>query len=157
VFSPRVFGDQQRIITWKIAARVFGEHPFFGVGPEGFQRAFTAYRPPEFGHEVAANAHNDILHAGATLGIVGLAAYLFLAYSAFSVLRGPAFGAIAALFVNAKVSPVPLEALVLAAVIIGGYSIRPSSPKPLTIYGRILFAAIGLSACNLIARVVMVG
>lgn len=117
--SPRPFGDQQRIITWQVSAKAFMERPLVGIGPDCLLPYFALVRPKAFGHELAGDAHNDLLQVAATTGIVGLAAYLWLVVAGFSVIRGPALGALAAIFFNAKFSPVELEALILAAVIAG--------------------------------------
>ncbi|MCM2305355.1 MAG: hypothetical protein NDJ72_11670, partial [Elusimicrobia bacterium] len=71
-----------------------------------------------------ANAHNDLLQALTTTGAAGLAAYLWLA-GALALLawrsrgdpyRAAAAGALAGLFLQAKLNPVPLPGLVLAAL-----------------------------------------
>lgn len=136
VANPRPFGDSQRIMTWKVAARVAAKHPLLGVGPDGFEKSFETLKPKEFGHETAANAHNDFLQVAATLGLVGLLAYLALCLDVFTSLRGPAAGALVALFVSAKFSPIPLEALVLGAVICGAYCNREAMSVPLGPLGR---------------------
>ena len=64
------------------------------------------------------------VQVAATLGIVGLAAYLLLAAKVLGELSGPAFGSMVAIFVAAKFNPVPLEALVLAGIICAGGNIR---------------------------------
>lgn len=119
--NPRPFGDSQRMMTWAVAARAFTERPIIGIGPDCILPYFDRLKPGGMGHERAADAHNDILEVAATTGMIGLIAYLWLAGNTFSVLRGPALGSMAALFLNAKFSPVELEVLVLAAVIVGAY------------------------------------
>lgn len=105
-------------MTWKAAWSTFLDNPIVGVGPDGF------YAP--IGKERAENAHNDILQVISTMGIVGLFAYLAFLVYLLKDLAGPSLGAITALFINAKFSPVPLEALILACVIIGGVK-KPAS------------------------------
>lgn len=111
--------DSQRKMTWGVAARAAFENPVIGIGPDGFEEYFRRNKPDGFGGEIAANAHNDLLQIFATAGIGALVAYLYLSWSAFKSLSGPELGAISALFVNAKFSPVPLEAMVLGAVLCG--------------------------------------
>lgn len=118
--------DSERVITWKTAVGVFLDNPILGVGPDGFQQAFADSAVTFTPGHVAGNAHNDFLQVLSTLGLVGFVAYLFLAVSVFKLISGPALGAITALFVNAKFNPVPLEAMVLAAVLIGGHKIKIS-------------------------------
>jgi hypothetical protein len=54
------------------ASRVISEHRFAGVGPDGFQMAYTAVREPRSPEEVIS-AHNVLADWLATLGISGVA------------------------------------------------------------------------------------
>lgn len=60
------------------SARIFGQHPILGVGPDGFQRAFTIAKPPQCPEEVLS-PHCVPLDYLADLGILGLAWVLLLA------------------------------------------------------------------------------
>ena len=115
--------DNQRLQTWKAAIAMFAQNPILGVGPDGFMA--------DLGKEKAGNAHNDILQAAATLGLVGLIAYALFTVHVIRELSGAALGSMVALFVNAKFSPVPLEAMVLAAVIVGGTRSSPGAAQKL--------------------------
>lgn len=70
-----------RVATWERTATVIGERPVLGWGPEGFATGFG--RAVDDGWErtygrrlTPDRAHNGLLDVGATLGMVGLAAYL---------------------------------------------------------------------------------
>lgn len=126
IFGRRItkHSDEQRLITWTIAWREFLVHPILGTGPDTFENVFRRNRIErydKFGYEneIAANAHNDILQVLVTTGIIGILAYLGLIFYAMNLLSGPRFGAIVALFVGAKLSPIPMEAIILAAMICG--------------------------------------
>lgn len=54
------------------ASRIFAHHPFLGVGPDGFQEAFTLAKPPECPEEVSS-PHSILFDHAATLGVFGLA------------------------------------------------------------------------------------
>ena len=70
-----------RIETWKAAWEIFYNHPWFGVGVDRYgvearellERVSLSARALE---SATTHAHNDFLHLGATLGVVGILAYL---------------------------------------------------------------------------------
>lgn len=68
------------------SARIFAEHPVLGVGPDGFQRAFTIAKPPQCPEEVLS-PHCIPLDYLADLGILGLAWMLLLARFAMGAAR----------------------------------------------------------------------
>jgi O-antigen ligase len=74
--------ENSRPSIWRAAARMWRDHPWWGVGPAHFDVRFRGYRPPE----VDTNpqwAHNDYLNALADWGLVGAgliaAAWILLA------------------------------------------------------------------------------
>ncbi len=73
---PEAFaGDLSLLFRWHYldaAARIFLDHPFLGVGPDGFQAAYTQARPPRNPEEVMS-AHNAFADWLATLGVLGAA------------------------------------------------------------------------------------
>jgi O-antigen ligase len=169
VFNTRPWSqsDRERIEVWKIALDVIRARPVIGHGPDSFDRSFRLHKTPGFvisvhsDRNIQADAHNDVLQVAATLGLAGLAAYALLVFAAFRSLvwRAPwlgdaspihdaGMGALVALFVNAKINPVPLEALVVAGVILGYLSTRKSTPEPLAPAARCLvpFVALGMVA-----------
>lgn len=121
-------GDNLRIETWLTAARIFHAHPVFGVGPETFMNAFRTHRADMWigfsssYQMVQNNAHNDILHVAATMGMVGLLTYGWLTSVALTTLHGrsrTALAAVVAALVYAKFDPTPFTAQALLAVIVG--------------------------------------
>jgi hypothetical protein len=62
----------------RAAGSIFLEHPILGVGPDGFQRAFTLAKPPLCPEEVTS-PHCIVWDWLATLGILGLAWICILA------------------------------------------------------------------------------
>lgn len=127
--------DRARLELWRLSGSVFASRPVIGVGPSGFGNAFRRVRSLDFIQTLGArasqaNAHNDVLEVLCATGLVGAAAYAWLLAAAFLCCRraldGPdrraaaAFGgAGVALFLQAKVNPVPFAALAAWAVIFG--------------------------------------
>lgn len=83
-----------RLATWERTASVIGARPVLGWGPEGtavgFGRAVDDSWEREYGRRLVPDrAHNGLLDVGATLGLVGLAAYVgLLAATGRAVRRG---------------------------------------------------------------------
>ena len=71
-----------RLTLWAIALRATLARPIFGYGPDNFRAAFAANRTAEslplLGPGPQATAHNWILDASTTTGIVGLGALVVL-------------------------------------------------------------------------------
>lgn len=129
--------DAMRVETAKTALAAFAERPWLGCGPDTFLIAFRRHKTDEFlrrSHNaptIQSSAHNDILQAAATLGVFGLLAYLWLLVAVAGEfrerLRAPAGdGTVAAmaagltgLFIQAKLNPIPISALALAAALLG--------------------------------------
>lgn len=68
------------------SVRIFADHPLLGVGPDGYQRAFTIAKPPLCPEEVLS-PHCIPLDWLADLGILGLAWVLLLARFAMAATR----------------------------------------------------------------------
>lgn len=67
------------------AMQIIASEPLLGVGPDGFQEAYTQVRPPRSPEEVT-NAHSVFIDWGATLGLGGIA---WIGWMAMAVLRRP--------------------------------------------------------------------
>ena len=150
VFQRRSFseGDNQRSLTWKAAAKISAQNPMFGIGPDGFDDGFRRNKPDGFGPHFAANAHNDILQVAATGGLFALLAYVLFCLDALTYLTGPALGSFVAVFVNAKMNPIPLEAMILLAVICGlsfpaSARVLPGTGKAAMVFASALLAIFG--------------
>ncbi len=121
--------DSARIAMWDSALKASRGALWLGSGPDTFEGLLRRGRTDDFIRALGpnagqANAHNDILQALTTTGVLGLAAYLWLAWT-LAVLawrsrgdprRASAAGALAGLFLQAKVNPVPLPGVVLACL-----------------------------------------
>jgi hypothetical protein len=92
----QVSSGQSMSIRWemaRIAVKITGEQPVFGVGLGEFKQTSRAFVTPSLmtlfpATAVGENAHNNFLQVLAELGIVGFAAFLWLLGSATSsVLR----------------------------------------------------------------------
>ncbi len=163
--------DKERIEIWKIASSAITERPILGHGPDSFEAQFKRLKSAKFvstihsDRQIQGDAHNDILQAAATLGLLGLIAYGWLLAETFRATVNPWFvlagdgdlqaavlGCLFALFVNAKVNPIPLEALTLAGVILGYGSTRQSDPKELPRSLRWLAPVMAAAVVVLVAR-----
>lgn len=134
---PTRDSDVARVEGWKVAWRIFGEHPWLGTGPDTFGPAFRRRKTEAFlktGSGTTlyhADAHNDLLQALSTTGLAGTLAYLALlgalAWAARRALLDPerreeaaALSAgLVSLFLVMKLNPASIEVLALAAVLSG--------------------------------------
>lgn len=132
----RARSDPFRLETYKAAARAWAVHPIVGWGPESFPIANRAMKTEAHIHairddsSIQASAHNDLLQAAATLGLLGLLAYLWLWAELFASARralsdysepeiAGAAGALAAVFVQAKLNPISIATVLMAAAAAG--------------------------------------
>lgn len=92
-------GELNRVLTgrldgWRVAVSLLGDHPVTGVGPGAFEASFAdaklelvdagaAFLPGQ-AHVMFANAHNEVLEAGAEWGLPGL---LGLAWAVLVLIR----------------------------------------------------------------------
>lgn len=133
--------DSARLAMWSSALGAARRAPWLGSGPDTFEALLRRSRSDDFIRVLGPNAgqahaHNDLLQALTTMGLAGLAAYLWLAWalallawrSRGDVHRAAAAGALAALFVQAKVNPVPLPGMVLAALCAAWLCPAPPAP-----------------------------
>lgn len=69
-------GDQAaRLTLWRVAWRMFRDHPWTGVGAGQFRTLFSHYFPGALdGESNWGNAHNLFLHQAAERGLAGVAA-----------------------------------------------------------------------------------
>ena len=105
IFDPHYRTNVQRIELWKGGWAIFKDHPVTGVGTTDLAKIYERYKPPEakfvFGH-----MHNDFLQIAVTMGMIGLAAFLFLLFSFYRVMVG-----------NLLALPPPLERAVVVSSI----------------------------------------
>ena len=73
--------NSERIIIWHSSLAMIADHPVFGVGPDNFGPEYqSVYMRPEAKERHQRDAHNTYLSIAAELGMVGLAAFLFLLF-----------------------------------------------------------------------------
>lgn len=154
--------DSARWALWESVARSVPGHPWLGTGPDSIQTVLRKVRTDDFIRALGAtksqvSAHNDLLQVLVTMGLAGLAAYLWLLAGAWRCLsaalresrhrsaNAAIAGAVAGLFVQAKFNPVPLGALVLAALFLGLTARGAPGPG-----GARPFKAAAVLACALI-------
>lgn len=117
--------EPERVELLKIAWKSFKQHPLLGWGPDNFIYALIANRTPAYDALVGKNgqsaAHQDIAQIAVTLGLAGVAAYLAVLWKLFRALwsDGLAPAVLAAMLIQAQVNPIPLDVLVIVAVILG--------------------------------------
>jgi O-antigen ligase len=73
---PRI-SNQQRLDFYRASLAIIEEHPLLGVGTGGFTRAYADKTRGTDAFQTR-NPHNEYLHFAVQLGLVGLAALLFL-------------------------------------------------------------------------------
>ncbi|MFH1724623.1 MAG: O-antigen ligase family protein [Elusimicrobiota bacterium] len=165
--------EAPRLEIWKAAVQTFQGAPLLGSGPDTFELGFRRFRTDQFIRWVNVlvfqiHAHNDILQALATTGIVGFSCWLFLLVglvrAALRGLRASEGRLLAAalsagllsLFVHMKFNPAGIGAIVVAAVF-AGHLCRPTgegaSPQPaFWLVGAVL--ALGILSVSLASRMV---
>jgi O-antigen ligase len=78
IFDSHNESNAIRFELWKLALRMFKDHPLTGVGVGNFRTMFPVYHPELLSGEYWGSAHNCYLHELAERGVVGLAAFLYL-------------------------------------------------------------------------------
>jgi putative inorganic carbon (HCO3(-)) transporter len=79
---------QARIELWRSALAMIAQRPLLGWGPDTLSLVYPHYKSPVFirleGSDVTPDkTHNEFLQVGATLGVVGLATYLWFLIALF--------------------------------------------------------------------------
>ena len=164
--------DEARLKTWAVAARTFLHRPLSGSGPDTLMLAFRRYRTDDVirvlgDRRGGITANNDLIQVAATLGLPGLAAYLFFLWGLARLIRdalrdsgrrelAAAAGAAAAgLFIFAKYYALPPPVLICAAAGVGLVARKPGRGGPPSRERRLgawaALAGTGL-ACVLLAR-----
>src|SRR5258705_1220237 len=73
-FDPQSRWNVERVQLWSAGWRIFQEHPITGVGLQDLHPWIERYHSPE-PHEQHGHLHSIYVQIGATMGIVGLAAF----------------------------------------------------------------------------------
>ncbi len=87
-FSPKsIVALGGRLPLWDSAVKIAKSHPFFGVGPDSFRLGWYPVREVSDLASgtglIITDPHNVLLLVGATMGVVGLVATLYLLGTAF--------------------------------------------------------------------------
>lgn len=151
VYSP--VADLNRLEVWGIAWRAFTESPILGIGPGNYLLAFRGYVTDEFVFNAGymrssqSHAHNDILAALSSLGVIGLAAYIAVGVACvFAIKKADArvrpllLGLFAAYFIFSKFNPVAMGPMIVLAAIFGAASAETTKRPTI----RPVFAAVGI-------------
>jgi hypothetical protein len=86
--NPQGNSLTQRFLFWKIGTQIFKENWLYGVGTGDVQLAFDEkYENLMFGvkNKYQLRAHNQYLTMGITFGLFGLAYFIWMLFSGFSV------------------------------------------------------------------------
>jgi O-antigen ligase len=76
----------QRILMWKLAIRIFLDHPIVGAGPRSFRQQHKLYAESGMMKPLDGNyahAHSDLLNIAAAQGALGLAAFAYFFWGLF--------------------------------------------------------------------------
>jgi O-antigen ligase len=74
VITEENYAVAERLAMWYAGLGMFDARPVQGVGAANFDRAYAAYRVPQFPYS-RWHAHNYYIHIAAEAGMIGLAAY----------------------------------------------------------------------------------
>jgi len=77
-FDPASPWNVERVNLWTAGWRIFQAHPLTGVGLQDLHPWIERYHPPD-PHEQHGHLHSIYVQVGASMGIVGLAAFAWLA------------------------------------------------------------------------------
>jgi O-antigen ligase len=78
IFDPQNPWNRERVHMWEAGLRMLHDHPWTGVGLQDLHSLYERYKSPG-AVEPAGHLHSVYVHVAASMGIVGLAALVFLA------------------------------------------------------------------------------
>ncbi len=182
--GERKISDAYRLEGLRVSARAVASAPLLGHGPDCFLNALRAHRDERYiktiGNNYLLSAKGDFVQVAVTLGLLGLAAYLWLMLRIVACVRkvydiseffgqvvgssdyrvaAAAAGSVAAAFVHAKWNQLPLEALVIVSFAVGVLCQREEE-VPSSRAARVLRAVslvVALVAVNVCAANVAMG
>ena len=133
--------DHSRMMTWITAVKAWRVHPWFGWGPDSFDKAYIIIREAhtvkfQGAFRVAAQAHNWLLQSLAATGLVGLSALAYLAYIASRLPLGRALPIVLAVSTFGFFQPTSFYSKAILAALVGAAlpatGIR--SPNPFRVF-----------------------
>jgi len=77
ILDPQSPWNRERVHMWDAGLRMFRDHPWTGVGLQDLHSIYETYKRPG-AVEPAGHLHSVYVQVAATMGIVGLAALVFL-------------------------------------------------------------------------------
>lgn len=77
VVQPKSIWNVERLLLWDAGLRMFRDHPVTGVGLQDLRPILEQYRSRD-AHETHGHLHNVVIQVAATMGIVGLAALVWV-------------------------------------------------------------------------------
>jgi O-antigen ligase len=81
-FDPHDPTNLERTYMWQGGLAMFRDHPLTGVGPQDLQPVYERYKPPQ-ATERAGHLHSVPVQIAASMGLVGLVAFVLLYGSLF--------------------------------------------------------------------------
>jgi O-antigen ligase len=85
--DPEEVTIRERRLMWSSGLAIWRDHPWLGVGPGGVKRLYRQYARPEAIKQQTSHLHNSPLQILAEVGVLGLAAWLWI-WLAFFVFCG---------------------------------------------------------------------
>jgi len=78
LFDAKNHWNRERVILWDAGWRIFRDHPVTGVGLQDLKPYVARYRSPDAHEPPHGHMHNMWLQVAVTMGVVGLAAFVWL-------------------------------------------------------------------------------
>jgi O-antigen ligase len=76
-FDPEHPFNRERLLMWQAGAHMFRDHPITGVGLQDLSTLYDRYRLPA-ARERVGHLDNDVVQIAASMGVVGLVAFVAL-------------------------------------------------------------------------------
>lgn len=77
VADPANLWNRERVFMWQAGVSMFRDHPWTGVGLQDLHALYDQYRSPD-SVERAGHLHNAYIQIAASMGLVGLSAFVVL-------------------------------------------------------------------------------
>jgi O-antigen ligase len=77
MFDPSWRTNAKRLKWWHTGWEIFKDHPIVGIGDVSTQPIYRQYAGPDE-TEMIGHFHSNYIHIAVTMGIIGLAAFLFM-------------------------------------------------------------------------------
>lgn len=82
ILDMEEISHQERFYMWEAGLKMIRDYPIAGVGERGVPPLYPRYKNPKDTYE-PGHLHSNFIHLGATLGLVGLGAVLWLLVKIF--------------------------------------------------------------------------